>query len=316
LSTIALLLGDPAGVGPEVAAKLLADAGAMRLAEVLVIGDPAVLEAGERAAGIGLSPRPALRKIEVNGKVELGRASAAGGRAALAALDAAVDAAKRGEVQGIVFAPLNKQAMKLAGLKHEDELRYMQERFDARGFVSEFNITAKLWTSRVTSHIPLHDVGNALTVQGVCDAIEILDRSLRAAGTERPRIGVAGLNPHAGDGGKCGREEIDIIAPAIERMRAQGVEATGPHSADTVFIAARDGRYDAVVTMYHDQGQIAMKLLGFEHGVTLHGGLPVPVATCASGTAYDIAGRGIARYEGLKRAFELTAAMACRQRSP
>jgi 4-hydroxythreonine-4-phosphate dehydrogenase len=121
---------------------------------------------------------------------------------------------------------------------------------------------------------------------------------------------VSGLNPHAGDGGSIGQEEIEVIAPAVERLKRDGVDASGPWSPDTVFIAARRGDFDAVVSMYHDQGQIAMKLMGFERGVTLHGGLPVPVATSASGSAFDIAGKGLARVGGLQHAFELCVRMA------
>src|SRR6185436_765481 len=165
---------------------------------------------------------------------------------------------------------------------------------------------------RVTSHIPLRDVADAITADGVCAAVRIADRYLKAAGNAAPRIAVAGLNPHAGDGGTIGREEIDVIAPAVERSRAEGIDARGPLSPDTVFLAARRGDFDAVVSMYHDQGQIAMKLMGFDNGVTLHGGLPVPVATCASGTAFDIVGKGIANVEGLQAAFDLAARIAAR----
>ena len=201
-------------------------------------------------------------------------------------------------MQGIVFAPLNKHALRLAGMTHEDELRWMAERLGVDGFTSEFNITGDLWTSRVTSHVPLREVADAITGAGVIDAVRIVQRYLVAAGIAAPRIAVAALNPHAGDGGSLGREEIDVIAPAIESVRREGIDARGPLPSDTVFVAAKRGDYDAVVSMYHDQGQIAMKLMGFDRGVTLHGGLPVPVATCASGTAFDIVGRGIANVEG------------------
>ena len=158
--------------------------------------------------------------------------------------------------------------------------------------------------------MPLRDVAALITPEAVADAVLIIDRALRQAGVARPRIAVSGLNPHAGDGGSIGREEIELIAPAVQRLQAEGLDARGPYSPDTVFIAARRGDFDAVVSMYHDQGQIAMKLMGFERGVTLHGGLPVPVATSASGSAYDIAGRGIAHVEGLQAAFDLCVAMA------
>jgi 4-hydroxythreonine-4-phosphate dehydrogenase len=314
---IAFLAGDPNGIGPELAAKLLARPANVAAADVLVFADPAVLAQGERVAKTRPLVGPGgatLREIRGGGAAAItpGIATEEGGRAALAALDAAATAAAAGEVDGIVFAPLNKHALRLAGMTHEDELRMLQARFQVDGFVSEFNITGELWTSRVTSHVPLREVADALTVEGVVQAVDIVHRYLVAAGRGTPRIAVTGLNPHAGDGGSIGREEIDIIAPAIEVARAKGIDARGPMPSDTVFVAARRGDFDAVVTMYHDQGQIAMKLMGFESGVTLHGGLPVPVATCASGTAFDIVGRNVANVGGLQQAFDLAVAIAGR----
>ena len=317
---IAFLPGDPNGIGPELAAKLLARPANVQAADVVVFADPATIAAGERTANvkalIGESGhgQATLRALDLGGAgaITPGTATEAGGRAALTALEEATQAALRGDVEGIVFAPLNKHALRLAGMTHEDELRLMQDRFRVEGFVSEFNITGPLWTSRVTSHVPLRDVAGLLSVDGVVEAVEIVHRYLSAAGRANPRIAVTGLNPHAGDGGSIGREEIDVIAPAIEKARGMGIDATGPMPADTVFLAARRGDFDAVVTMYHDQGQIAMKLMGFDKGVTLHGGLPVPVATCASGTAFDIVGRNVANVEGLQQAFDLAVAIAAR----
>ena len=316
---IALSLGDPNGIGPEIGVKLAARAENRERADIVLYSDPAILAAGERVAGLALDldgRNGGVRLVQL-GLVEAadiapGEATLAGGRAALRALDAAATAAARGDVDAIVFAPLNKHAMRMAGLAEEDELRHLQRFFGVDGFVSEFNITGALWTSRVTSHVPLRDVANAITAAGVVEAVRIVHRYLVAAGIASPRIAVTGLNPHAGDGGSLGREEIDVIAPAIERVRGEGVDARGPMPSDTVFVAARRGDYDAVVTMYHDQGQIAMKLMGFDRGVTLHGGLPVPVATCASGTAFDIVGRNVANVEGLQSAFDLAVAIAGR----
>jgi 4-hydroxythreonine-4-phosphate dehydrogenase len=240
----------------------------------------------------------------------LGDSNANSGRASLEALALATEAVDRRVVDGMVFAPLNKHSLRLGGLTQEDELRCLQERLRVAGFVCEFNITRGLWTSRVTSHVPIREVAALITGQGVADAVHIIDAALRQAGVARPRIAVSGLNPHAGDGGSIGMEEIEIIGPAVARLQAQGLDARGPFSPDTVFIAACRGDFDAVVSMYHDQGQIAMKLMGFEQGVTLHGGLPVPLATSASGSAFDIAGRGIAKTEGLQHAFDLCVRMA------
>ena len=328
---IAALLGDPSGVGPEMAVKLLARAVNRVAARVLLIADPAVLAAGEQIAGERLAPLVVSRLEDVRfepGRVTLlardfmagrppalGESNEASGRASMQALELATDAVRCGLADAILFAPLNKHSLRLGGLTHEDELRYLQQRFDVRGFVCEFNITQDLWTSRVTSHVPLKDVAALITRDGVRAAVHIIDAALRNAGIASPRIAVSGLNPHAGDGGSIGMEEIEIIGPAVEQLQVEGIDAQGPFSPDTVFIGARRGDFDAVVSMYHDQGQIAMKLMGFEQGVTLHGGLPVPVATSASGSAFDIAGRGIARVEGLQHAFDLCVRMAARQRA-
>ncbi|MEO8249385.1 MAG: 4-hydroxythreonine-4-phosphate dehydrogenase PdxA [Burkholderiales bacterium] len=323
---LAVLLGDPAGVGPEMAVKLLAREQNRAVANLLLIADPVMLAEGERIAGAKLATIavPDLSSVRfepdritlleqdwLGGKTPpLGTCTEAAGRAAFESLNLAVEAVRRGVCQGIVFAPLNKHSLRLGGLTEEDELRHMAKRFGVDGFVCEFNMTNNLWTSRVTSHVPIRDVAALITKEGVVDAVKIVYGALRQAGIDKPRIAVSGLNPHAGDGGSIGREEIEVIEPAIRQAQALGLDARGPYSPDTVFIAARRGDYDAVVSMYHDQGQIAMKLMGFDRGVTLHGGLPVPVVTSASGSAFDIAGKGIANIEGLQEAFNLALRMA------
>ena len=323
---LAVLLGDPAGVGPEMAVKLLARAKNRLLADLLVITDPVMLADGERIAGLKLDTLTVdsldnvrfdpgrvslLTQDWLNGKSPpLGECTEQAGHAAFASLNLAVEAVRRGACDGIVFAPLNKHSLRLGGLTQEDELRHMAERFGVDAFVCEFNMTNNLWTSRVTSHVPIREVAQLITKDGVVEAVKIVDSALRQAGIDKPRIAVSGLNPHAGDGGSIGQEEIEVIEPAVEQARAQGLDARGPYSPDTVFIAARRGDFDAVVAMYHDQGQIAMKLMGFDRGVTLHGGLPVPVVTSASGSAFDIAGKGIANIEGLQEAFNLAVRMA------
>lgn len=322
----AMLLGDPSGIGPEMMVKLLQRPQNLQAADLLLIADPLMLASGERIANAQLDPlrldslddlrfepgRASLLVQDTMGGTPplLGESNAHSGRASFQAMETATEAVRRGLVAGIVFAPLNKHSLRLGGLTHEDELRYMQERFDVPGFVCEFNITGSLWTSRVTSHVPLKDVAALITGQSVQDAVHIIHRALKTAGVEAPRIAVSGLNPHAGDGGSIGSEEIEVIEPAVRALQAQGIDARGPYSPDTVFIGARRGDFDAVVSMYHDQGQIAMKLMGFERGVTLHGGLPVPVATSASGSAFDIAGKGIANVEGLQHAFDLCVRMS------
>jgi 4-hydroxythreonine-4-phosphate dehydrogenase len=326
---VAVLPGDPAGVGPEMTVRLLQGAANRAKAELVLIADPLVLQAGERIVGQGpvevtaVDRLPASDEATQGGRLlflaqdalggvspSMGVCTAEAGRSVLASLDAALDAVAAGLCDGIVFAPFNKHSLRLGGMTEEDELRYMQRRLAVDGFVCEFNITGKLWTSRVTSHVPVRQVADLVTEGAVCDAVRIIDAALRSAGVAKPRIAVSGLNPHAGDGGSIGTEEIEVIGPAVRMMQAEGVAASGPWSPDTVFVAARRGDFDAVVSMYHDQGQIAMKLLGFEQGVTLHGGLPVPVATSASGSAFDIAGKGVARVEGLEQALGICCRMA------
>ena len=310
---LAVLLGDPSGVGPEMAVKLLAQPGVADAAELLLIADPAALASGERIAGVAVPrERITLQSYDTleGAAPVLGESNAASGICAMRSLELATDAVTRGAVQGIVFAPFNKHSLRLGGLDEEDELRWMAQRWQVPGFVCEFNITGALWTSRVTSHVPRPEVADLIDAPTIGQAVRIIDGALKRAGIARPRIAVSGLNPHAGDGGSIGREEIEVIEPAVRALQAEGFDARGPFSPDTVFIAARRGDFDAVVSMYHDQGQIAMKLMGFESGVTLHGGLPVPVATPASGSAFDIAGRGVARIDGLRAAFDLCVRMA------
>jgi 4-hydroxythreonine-4-phosphate dehydrogenase len=181
-----------------------------------------------------------------------------------------------------------------------------------KGVATEFNVLEKLWNARVTSHIPLSKVSSSLSQENILEALQLTYDALRAAGFNPPRIGVAALNPHAGDGGNFGREEIDVIEPAVKKAQAKGLPAEGPFPADTVFVRATKGQFDAVLTMFHDQGQIAMKLMGFDRGVTVLGGFPFPICTPAHGTAYDIAGKGVANIGATRAALLLAAEMASR----
>jgi 4-hydroxythreonine-4-phosphate dehydrogenase len=310
MTRIGLVLGDPAGVGAELAAKLLHELPREAREAVTVIGDARQLAAGASFAKLAMPRVDVLDRANADpGAIPLGRASAQGGRAALENFTSALDLARGGELDAVCFTPFNKQALKLAGNAFEDELRYAADHLGWRGPVGEFNVLGRLWNARVTSHVPLSQVASLLTPGRILEALRLTDACMRRAGFERPRIAVAALNPHAGDGGAFGREEIDVIAPAVELARAQGIEASGPFPSDTVYLRARDGAYDSVLTMYHDQGQIAIKLLGFSRGVTLLGGLPMPVTTPAQGTAYDIAGRGVAGVEALRHAFALAQAL-------
>ena len=324
LPTIALFTGDPAGVGPELVAKVLATPAALPAARLVVIGQQAGLAEAARAAGTALdlpavaaanarNGAAAIARLEWGGwaapAFSRGVANADNGAFMLAALRVALDLAVAGQVDAVCFAPLNKAALRAGGMVEEDELRWFAQVLGHRGACGEFNVLESLWTSRVTSHVPLRDVPDLLSAEKVAEAIGTLDDALRRAGNAAPRIGVCGLNPHNGDNGNFGREEIDVIAPGIRLAAQHGHAADGPYPADTIFVRAINGMFDGIVTMYHDQGQIAMKLMGFERGVTVQGGLPVAITTPAHGTAYDIAGRGIANPQALINALAIAARM-------
>jgi 4-hydroxythreonine-4-phosphate dehydrogenase len=323
---IALTLGDAAGIGPELIARLLSQPGITDGANIVLAGDPWLWQDGQAVARQNVATQAVASLAEVRSRadqslpaflavetirpeqVQRSQAQAACGASVLQVLNRCMGGAQRGEVDAICFAPLNKFAMKLGGLKHEDELHHFAEYLGVSGYFCEFNTLGDLWTSRVSSHIPLKDAASMLSKERIVDAARLIYRSLQASGTAEPKVAIAAFNPHGGDSGSCGREEVDIIAPAAAELRASGFPVDGPFPADTIFLKARDGQYQAIVTMYHDQGQIAIKLMGFSKGVTVQGGLPVPITTPAHGTAYDIAGKGLADVNATLNAFRI----ACR----
>ncbi len=302
--TIALFSGDPAGIGPELVTKLLQDAQAMQSADLLLIAQRGQDTGGAQVRWHDWAGRDAAAFAP-------GKAESDNGRYMLQGLAAGVDLVRSGRADAFCFAPLNKGALRLGGMHQEDELRWFSEYLGYDGECGELNVLRKLWTARVTSHVALRDVSALLSPQKVANAIRMIDEALRASGVAQPRLAVCGLNPHNGDGGNYGDEEGRIIAPGVALAAQQGIAADGPFPADTAFVRAlrEQGGYDGVVTMYHDQGQIAMKLLGFEQGVTVHGGLPIPITTPAHGTAYDIVGKGQANPQAMRNAFDLAVRM-------
>ncbi len=323
---LALAMGDPAGISSELAARLLADADVRAAAHIIVFGDRRMLALGEKQSGtvvdIAVTNTLAVAKpfegsIFVDGAhldpatVKLGEVSKAGGTYAVANFRNAIELGASGVAGAVCFTPFNKAAMRLAYPRYEDEIVFLNDVLGFKGKASEFNILEKLWNARVTSHVPLSKVASLLSTAGIVENLQLTNASLVAAGIARPRIAVAGLNPHAGDGGNFGHEDDAIIAPAVAAGKKLGIACEGPFPPDTVFVRAwKGGQFDAVLTMYHDQGQIAMKLIGFDSGVTLLGGYPFPVCTPAHGTAYDIAGQGIASLGATKAAVLLAARMA------
>ena len=320
--TLALIQGDPAGIGPELLVKLLCDEAIRSASNLVVIGAPDVFGRGQEQAGrtvgnvrhaqpdaaIELEANEILHldlEIEGIGEVPVAQVSAEGGRSSIDGLRMAFELAQDGLVDGVVFMPFSKESMHLGGNAFTDELGYARDFFRLKSLASEFNVANGMWNGRVTSHVAMKDVPGLLTAERITESIRLTDRTLKMAGYARPRIVVAAYNPHAGEGGLMGDEEIRIIRPAVERAQLEQISVVGPLPADTLWLKVRDGEHDAVVTMYHDQGQIAIKLLGFDRGVSVLAGLPVPVTTPAHGTAFDIAGRNRANVIPARNAFTM-----------
>ena len=307
--TIALFTGDPAGIGPELVTKLLADPATLSKADVILIGQrgQVPVPAGVRWHDWAGADAPVFPRAQ---------ATADNGRYMLQGLEVGARLAQSGAADAFCFAPLNKGALRAGGMHQEDELRWFSELLAFDGICGELNVLENLWTARVTSHVALKEVSTLLAPHKVADAIGMIHRALQASGKPSPRIAVCGLNPHNGDNGNYGDEEGRIIEPGVRLAAERGFPADGPFPADTAFVRAirAEGGYDGVVTMYHDQGQIAMKLMGFERGVTVHGGLPIPITTPAHGTAYDIAGAGKANPGAMLNAFDLACRMGMSRR--
>lgn len=317
--TLALALGDAAGIGAELAAKVLADEDVRAAARLVVVGDRRLLDEGAGQAGLTATPEVDdfvdLDNLDP-GAVTTGEASALTGGAALENFSGALAICHRGGADAVCFTPFNKHAMRLARPGYVDEIGFIQSVLETDADGAEFNVLDELWNARVTSHVPLSDVAGMINADRVFDRICLTDATMQGAGQPRPRIAVAALNPHAGDGGNFGHEENDIIGPAIRKAQQHQINVSGPWPSDTVYLRAFKGEFDVVLSMYHDQGQIAMKLMGFDRGVTLIGGYPFWIATPAHGTAYDIAGQGVAHPQATKNALMLAAKLACASDRP
>ncbi|HXJ22972.1 MAG TPA: 4-hydroxythreonine-4-phosphate dehydrogenase PdxA [Polyangia bacterium] len=313
MKPIAISLGDPAGIGPEIVARALAE---RPDAELLVFGDAGVLARAAAAAGV---PAPAAARVRGvtslgAGDITPGRPTDASGRAQLAYLTAATDAALACTVGALVTAPISKEWIARAGFSFPGHTEYLAARAGVREFAMML-AGPVLRVTVATTHVALRDVPQLLTVDGIASAIWLTaDGLARRFGIARPRVAVAGLNPHAGEAGRFGDEEDRLVKPAIERARqriaAAGLDATidGPLVPDAVFRQAAHGQFDAVVALYHDQGLIPLKLLHFDDGVNITLGLPFVRTSPDHGTAYDIAGTGKARPQSFLAALDLAIA--------
>lgn len=330
--TIAITMGDPAGIGPEIVARALGEREVRAACHPVVVGDPRILA---RAAELVKSPLrirpvqavsgsgadPATLDVLPAGELDPdslkpGTLDARWGKSCAQCVKRAVATAQAGEAAGIVSAPLNKETFHMAGYTAMDDMTYFQECF---GSPDAFQVgeVAGLWTTPVTFHVPFRQIPDLITTEAVLQKIRTLSQVMKAAKVSPIKIGVAALNVHAGEGGMFGREEIDVIGPAIERARAEGMEVVGPIPPDSFFPLALRGDFRGLVFMYHDQANIGRKILGRESpGVSLFLGMPVPVVTVPHGTAYDIAWKGVAKHAMIVRAITMAAALAESGASP
>ncbi len=334
---LAITMGDPAGIGPEIIVKActaLADRIAGGDLKLLVIGSGVALERARAAMGGAAIPEvaaddaawPALAFLQAGPEgapIETGKVSADAGRFAYLAVERGVKLAQAGRVGAIVTAPLNKEALNKAGYHYAGHTEMLAELTGVKGSVMLL-AHGNMRVSHVTTHCALEDVPKRLTPQRLRLVLDVTQQALRGLGIARPRIAVAALNPHAGEGGLFGRQDIDVSMPTIAQAVADGLDVVGPVPGDTVFVKLRAGQYDAVVAMYHDQGHIPVKLLGFNvdpvtgkwealSGVNITLGLPVIRTSVDHGTAFDIAGQGIASERSMIEAIEYAEQLAARR---
>jgi 4-hydroxythreonine-4-phosphate dehydrogenase len=325
---IAVTMGDPAGVGPEICLQLLANEEVLAIATPVVFGDARLLARCARQTGLQAPPR-IVSEIEWSEKCgeidgpavldlfgfdaegfEPGKVSAKTGAAGYRYVEKSIEAALAGQVAAVATAPLNKEALHAAGITYPGHTEMFAEKMDSKRSCMTF-YSPEMICSLVTVHIGYQDVVPALTTKRILDVIELTAESVQRVKGKKPRIAVCGLNPHAGEGGDIGGEEIEVVAPAVAELTAHGA-FTGPYAPDTVFHRAVGGEFDGILCMYHDQGLIPLKLLAFHEGVNVTLGLPFVRTSPDHGTAFDIAGKGVARCDSMRAALRLAVELAGR----
>ena len=315
-------MGDPVGVGPEVTARAVCDPDVRAACRPVVVGSRASLERAASACGVTLPPDLEVQDPEPGMDSELaalpvGRVSPVAGRASIQYVLRGIDLCLERRAAAIVTAPINKEAMNAAGFRYAGHTELLAERTGSKEAAmmlvtgtGDGAARRELRVTHVTTHVPYESVPSLVTTERLATVFGLTHLTMRQLGIERPRIAVAGLNPHAGEHGLFGTQEADVIEPAIERVRASGQDFSGPWPPDTVFARAYRGQFDCVVAMYHDQGHIAIKMIGFDEGVNVSLGLPIVRTSVDHGTAFDIAGRGIARPTSMIQATLLAAQLA------
>jgi 4-hydroxythreonine-4-phosphate dehydrogenase len=316
---IAVTMGDPAGIGPEIVAKTFADPGFREESRAIVVGDPAILKRAIRLLELSLlvnaisEPEEAALEPdavdviavgEVPEDLPFGELAARAGEAAFRYLERATGLASAGRVGAMATAPLNKEAMYLAGHKYPGHTEILADLTGTKAYAMML-VTDELKVIHVSTHVSLKEAIERVKPERELAVIRLAHDSMRKLGVEKPKVAVAGLNPHAGENGLFGTEDLERIAPAVKRAREEGIEASGPWPPDTVLMRARRGEFDVVVVQYHDQGHIPVKLMGFDTGVNVTVGLPFFRTSVDHGTAFDIAGSGKADHASMQAAIDL-----------
>ena len=319
---LGILLGDPSGIGPELISKLLSEEITAQ-ANIVIIGEKNIFENGNKISGHSHNIKIVddFDKINFenenrflldiskgkNHNYKLSECSKESGESVLSSLNFALKLAKENKIQAINFGPFNKTSLKLAGNKYSDELHLMAEKLDVKNYFCEFNVVDNFWTARVTSHIPIREVADQIKKEKIIKPIKLINEAIKLNGIKNPRVAVQALNPHA----EFGTEEVEEIIPAIEEAKKLGINTDGPLPCDTSFITAfKNKNHDCIVGMYHDALQSGLKAFGFDRGVTVQGGLPIPITTPAHGTAFDIAGQNKANLEPTLQSFKIALRMA------
>src|SRR5215210_8303182 len=313
---VAVTMGDPAGVGPEIIAKTFADPDFREVNRGLVVGDAKILERAIRLLELGLhanvisEPEEAgfeegtvdvVQVGELPEDLPFGELDARAGAAAFEYLERAIELASSGKVAAIATAPLNKEAMHLGGYRYPGHTEILAELTGTQDYAMML-VTPELKVIHVSTHVALREAVERATEERELAVIRLAHESLRKLGVEHPKVAVAGINPHAGEHGLFGNEDADRIEPAVEKAKEEGIDASGPHAPDTVMMRARRGEFDIVVVQYHDQGHIPIKLMGFDTGVDVTVGLPFFRTSVAHATAFDIAGTGKADHASMRAA--------------
>ena len=319
-----VVIGDALGIGPEITVKALQEPSVYRACQPILIGDPEIVKRALRKSRVKMKVRLLASPAEADFRypvlnllpipfpelypLPMGKVSPAGGKAFVSWFKKGYELAEAGEVGAIVYAPLNKEAVHAAGYPYHDELDMVKDFHQEDPFLLVVSMAGRYrFASIPPLHVSLHGACEALSMDSVLHSLLLLQEGMNRLGIPKPVIGVAGLNPHAGESGLHGDEEVRLIRPAIEAARKRGVEARGPYPPDTVFVKAKEGAFDCVLGMYHDQTRIALKLLKFKKIIYTTLGTPIHFVSVAHGTAYDIAGKWVADAENFTLALQYAA---------